>query len=152
MLWDSLLSPMIPSDLPHMARFPALTGFPSVRAMRDWNYSLSMPLSLGERPQSWPGSPTASQVVSVGYTWDYWAPPWCRPSLTEQLGWGGGSLRAELALVAGVDLWSLPCGLPAPSGSPSLSPHTGPWLQPCKLPSPWTLVPGRPCGSSCFQL
>lgn len=51
---------------------------------------------------------------------------------------GGGSLRGESTLVAGVILWPLSCGLPAPPGPPSLSLPTafssvGQMAQPCKL-------------------
>lgn len=57
----------------------------------------------------------------LGCIWACRAPAWCGPALTEQLGRGLGSMRGELALVAGVDLWPVTCGLPAPPGSPSFS-------------------------------
>lgn len=104
----------------------------------------------------------------LGCIWACRAPAWCGPALTEQLGRGLGSMRGELALVAGVDLWPVTCGLPAPPGSPSFSlPNevsaslsVGQMAQPRKLmdthfPSLWTLgpcypshrVPERPHGS-----
>lgn len=101
------------------------------------------PQERGAPGLAWPPNLQPPQVVSPAYTWASWAPAWCRPGLTEQLGRGGESLRGQLVLVAVMSPWHLSCELPAPPGPPSLAPPLARALS-CRLmgsycPSSWTV-------------
>lgn len=157
----SFLSHMMPPALLPTAVSCSDSGFPSVRSKGDWNYSppshSSIPFPLGEGPQSWPGSPTASPGGVSGSHLGLLGSPMVQTSSDEQLRRGSGSLRGERAWLLGWTCVPCPVGflhllgnlyfIPRGPMAPTQQTHGHPVPLPLDF-RPWLSlsprVPGRP--------